>query len=182
MWFTRTADGFRAWLRVETSTGILRTGLAASAFTITVRNPQDTASISPNPAVTQSAGKPGLYRFDVPSAFLVTHGVGEYAVLVEVSATAPTLRATAVTALGVSLEDWDSLVQAGSLIATTATATSNVRKTLENREEIDFTAQELRSYEDDGLTLRRRWPLETNAAEPVTTSTGVQTKRKKSVI
>lgn len=178
MWFTRTADGFRAWFRVETSQGLLRAGLTSGAFAITVRNPSDTASVSPAPTVTES-GKSGLYRFDVPSSFLTTHGVGAYAVLIEVTATAPVLRATAVTVLVVDVNDFDSLATSVALVAVDA---SDVRKTLENREEIDFIAQELISYEDDGTTPRRRWPLETNGAEPVTTATGIQTKRKASTI
>ncbi len=59
---------------------------------------------------------------------------------------------------------------------------SDIRKTLENREEVDLVAQELISYEDDGTTVRRRWPLETDGAEPVATATGVQTKRKPSTV
>ena len=46
----------------------------------------------------------------------------------------------------------------------------------------DLTAQELVSYDDDGTTPFRRWPLETDAGEPVVTGSGVQTKRKVSIL
>lgn len=46
-----------------------------------------------------------------------------------------------------------------------------------NRLEVDFTAQELVLYEDDGTTVAQRWPLSTEQGELVSTQFGVQTKR-----
>ena len=73
--------------------------------------------------------------------------------------------------------DADSLTIEG-LFASVET----VRKIVDNRLEVDLTAQELVLFDDDGTTPLKRWPLETDAAEPVTTVVGVQTKRKVSVI
>lgn len=56
------------------------------------------------------------------------------------------------------------------------------RKIADNRMEIDFTAQELVLYDDDGTTKFRQWPVETNGVENVATVVGVQTKRKVSTI
>jgi len=60
--------------------------------------------------------------------------------------------------------------------------TSVIKKHLQNRLEVDFTAQELVLYDDDGVTPLRRWPIETAGGENVTTGTGVQTKRKANII
>ena len=58
------------------------------------------------------------------------------------------------------------------------------RKLGENRLELDFTAQTMILYDDDGVTPLRSWPLKTNAGPPevVSTGAGVQTKRKPSTI
>jgi hypothetical protein len=69
---------------VKTSSGAPRTGLGAGDFTVTVRNPQDTASS--NPSVSEVGG--GMYRFTIPAAFTTTHGAGEYGITVELT-TAP---------------------------------------------------------------------------------------------
>ena len=55
-------------------------------------------------------------------------------------------------------------------------------RVMENRLEIDLTAQELILYADDGVTPLRRWPLETDGGENLVTSAGVQTKRRASII
>jgi len=52
------------------------------------------------------------------------------------------------------------------------------RKMLTNRYEVEFGAQRLVLYDDDGLTPIVTQPLETDGGEPVVTSEGVQTKRK----
>ena len=52
-----------------------------------------------------------------------------------------------------------------------------VRRIVENRLEIDFGAQELILYADDGTTVLQRWASATNLGEAVTTALGVQTKR-----
>jgi len=114
MWFTRTADTFRVWFRVEDGGGELRTGIDSGSFTITIRDPGDASSIAPT---VMESGTPGLYRFDIPSSFFAANGVGTYGVLIVVSVVAPPrLNATAATGLRVSAQDWDSLVAAGSKI------------------------------------------------------------------
>lgn len=60
-----------------------------------------------------------------------------------------------------------------------------LRKTSLNRLEVNLTTQELVLYDDDGTTIKQRWPLETNAGPPgdlVTTQPGVQTKRKPPIL
>lgn len=47
-----------------------------------------------------------------------------------------------------------------------------------NRLEVNFATQKLELYDAAGLVVIQSWPLETNGGENVTTSTGVQTKRK----
>lgn len=63
--------------------------------------------------------------------------------------------------------------------------TAILRKTSINRLEVSLTAQELILYDDDGTTIKQRWPLETNVGppgDPVTTQPGVQTKRKPPIL
>ncbi len=123
MWFTRTVDGFRGWLPVEQSSGALRTGLVGGDFLATIVNPGDSATTT---APVLESTKTGLYRFDIPSAFLVTHGIGEYGVVVEIDTFAgpsgpPHVRTTFGAVLRVSIEDFDSLgVTAAAILADTA--------------------------------------------------------------
>lgn len=103
---------------------------------------------------------------EVGGIFVPTLGAFTVLATVERSADAIGINSTAISAQ----------------LAAIAADAGNARKTLENRAEIDFVLQQEISYEDDGVTPRRRWPLETNAAEPVATAAGIQTKRKKSTI
>lgn len=57
-----------------------------------------------------------------------------------------------------------------------------IRKVSENRLEVDISGSRLVLYDDNGTTELRSWPLETTGGEPVTTTNGVQTKRKVSTI
>jgi hypothetical protein len=106
MWFTKQSDGFRCWFAVKNSAGSLRSDLPSSSFVATVINPLDTSG-STFP-VTQSS-KQGLYRFDVPSYFLMSGGFGEYAALVEVNALAPNFKDAFTNVLRVTQDDFDSL-------------------------------------------------------------------------
>lgn len=109
MFFTRTNDTFRGWISVVTSDGMFRSGALSSSFIATIINPLDTAFVSSS--VTQSLQKPGLYRFDIPSSFLTTHGPGEYAISVEVDIdTTPVVTTNYSEVLRVSTEDFDTLI------------------------------------------------------------------------
>lgn len=55
---------------------------------------------------------------------------------------------------------------------------AKARKALLNRMEIDFVAQTVTFYEDDGTTPMQVNPIETDAGENVRTGSGIQTKRK----
>ncbi len=59
-------------------------------------------------------------------------------------------------------------------------ALASLRKATFNRLEMDFTAQELVLYEDDGVAVHQRWPLATarGGNDIVTSQPGVQTRRK----
>ena len=108
MWFTRDDQGYRAWFTVVDKNGLIRTGGVPGDFTVTVVNPADTASTTP--AVAESATKPGLYTFLVPSTFFATHGVGGYGVVVEViMLTSPKVEAVFGEVLRVFDEDFDSV-------------------------------------------------------------------------
>jgi len=62
--------------------------------------------------------------------------------------------------------------------ATTLTdAVALIRRISDNRLEIDFDAQRLVLYADDGTTELRSWPLATDGGEDVSPIPGVQTKR-----
>lgn len=64
-------------------------------------------------------------------------------------------------------------------------AVAVLRKTAINRLEVNLSTQELVLYDDDGTTIRQRWPLETDNGPPgdtVTTQAGVQTKRKAPIL
>jgi hypothetical protein len=118
MWFTRQVNGFKAWF-VVTSGGSLVTGIAAIRFTVTVVNPADT--LTNVPVVAESAVKLGLYTFLIPSAFITTNGVGNYAVVVQVNKPPPgAITAAFNEVLEVSQEDFDSLGQATIAVRTTA--------------------------------------------------------------
>ena len=106
MWFTRAQNGYNGWFAVVTSGGTLRGGLTSGSFVVTVRNPQDTAS---NVSTVIESGKSGLYKFNVTSSFLQTHGTGSYGIVVEISATMPTFRDAFVEVLQVYDSDFDSV-------------------------------------------------------------------------
>lgn len=123
LWFTKDSTGFVGWFRVETSSGVLRTGAGAGSFTVTVVNPADSASTVP--AVAQSTTKAGLYKFTISSAFLITHGVGTYGVVVEINiAAAPKVTATFSSILKVSLKDLDDLATQTSITTLQTSITS----------------------------------------------------------
>lgn len=77
---------------------------------------------------------------------------------------------------------WDELLSGHTIAGSAGLVLRDLLRMLENRLEVDFAAQELILYEDDGTTELRRWPIETDGAEAVATASGVQTKRKPSVI
>lgn len=66
---------------VRNGDGTPRTGLVAGNFTVTVRNPGDTASDTPS--VSEVGG--GQYRFSISGAFTTTHGSGEYGWTIELT-------------------------------------------------------------------------------------------------
>jgi hypothetical protein len=86
MWFTRSVDGMVGWFNAKDFSGFPRTGLNASDVTITVVSEDDSDSV--NPSITESTQNSGTFYFQIPSAFLLTNGVGTYGVVVEINTTA----------------------------------------------------------------------------------------------
>jgi hypothetical protein len=101
-------------MAVTDADGTLDATLDAADFVVTVVAPDDSASTIV--AVAASTQKGGLYVFDVPSAFLVAHGVGNYGVVVELDTGASRDAYSGV--LSVSVQDFDTL---GQLADDTAT-------------------------------------------------------------
>ena len=109
MWFTRQADGYRAWFVLASSKGALITGAVGGDFTVTVVDPPD--STSSTLTVSESTQKSGLYTFLIPSAFITTNGIGSYGVVIEVAKTTSVKIDDVLSAnLKVSAEDFDSIV------------------------------------------------------------------------
>lgn len=115
MWWARQAEGFRFWLALERADGGLALGLESNDFEATVVAPDDSASTVVG--VSESAQKPGIYTGLVPSAFLITHGVGNYAVAIEVDGGVAGNEVTGVVSrvLKVNAADFDSLSSAVSV-------------------------------------------------------------------
>lgn len=83
----KQADGVRGIFTALTDNGILAAGVGAGDITVTVLAPDlSTAQVV---AAAEVAASPGLYSFLVPAAFLTTHGVGAYTVIVSIASLAP---------------------------------------------------------------------------------------------
>ncbi len=91
---------------VRNGDGTPRTGLAAGAFTVTVRDPDNSASTT---ATVSEIGE-GAYRFTIPAAFTTTNGEGNYSASIEVTS-AP--RDTGVVFVQFKTRDIDDVAQPG---------------------------------------------------------------------
>lgn len=88
------------------------------------------------------------------------------------------MEAVMTTAGGVlTAADIAAAVWADTIAVTLSASVELIRKIVGNRLEVDLTAQTLIVYDDDGVTVLRTWPLDTDGGENVATSVGVQTKR-----
>jgi hypothetical protein len=99
---------YRVWVTVEDK-GNLKTGLVPGDFTATIVPFNDSASTTAS--VAESTQKPGLYFFDIPGAFLTTHGAGNYAVVIEANATGPKFDAAAGRPLQVTRADIEKIAE-----------------------------------------------------------------------
>lgn len=111
IWKAIIASGVRIYFQVVDSTGNLFTGLPSTDFTVVFINPADSASTTLT--VTESTQKAGVYYVDVPSAFLTTHGSGQYGLSIEVNHTPPpppALDAASLFSVEVNQEDIDNLI------------------------------------------------------------------------
>jgi hypothetical protein len=108
VWFSRTDTGFRGWFQAVRSTGQLRTGAIQSGFSFIVVSPDDSGS--QEFFVSESQQKPGLYFADIQGSYLITSGVGDYGVSVELNIPNPQKIVDAFSCvLHVTQEDFDSL-------------------------------------------------------------------------
>jgi len=85
---------------VITANGSPRLGLTGSDVTITVRNPQNTFSESPEPTLVEIGG--GQYRFVIGNAFTTTHEAGIYGWTVELTTPPVDLIAENVTVFDIA--------------------------------------------------------------------------------
>ena len=116
MWFAKTANGFRGWFHAIRGNGLVRTGLAAGDFTVTVVDDADTTSTTPT--VSESSVLSGLYYFDIPSAFFSTNGTGDYGVSVVINtrsgpSTSPHVRTAFGKVLRINTQDIDDIPTSG---------------------------------------------------------------------
>lgn len=102
---SRTDETRRVFFRIERN-GRLAAGIDSADITVTVVNPADSASASP--VAAETVEKPGVYYFDLPSAFLTV--VGEYGAVIEVDSTGPNVRTTFAFPVNVTIRDMDSAV------------------------------------------------------------------------
>lgn len=100
-------ENYRVWFVLDDGNGVLKTGLVAGDFTVNVIPTDDSASTAVT--VTESSQVAGLYYFDIPGSFLVTHGDGQYVVPIVVAATGPKFDAVGSKQLHVSVSDIDVL-------------------------------------------------------------------------
>lgn len=99
----RTNVAFPYTFGAKTGSGAPRLGLVTANFTITVRNPQNTATMAA-PTVAEIGG--GQYRFVIAASFTNTHGAGAYGVTVNLTL-APTDLITDIVTF--TVDDSDTL-------------------------------------------------------------------------
>lgn len=112
MWFSRTALGFRGYFTLVDENGVLVPNKESGYFIVTTVSPDDTANVIST--VSESSQKSGLYFFEVPTAFLLSHGVGNYAIVVEVDCDEATDAFSEV--LVITQADFDSIQNLGNAI------------------------------------------------------------------
>lgn len=112
MFLTRLDKTLRVWFAAASSAGAYRSGLTQASFTINIVNPADSAQVTA--VVSESTQRPGVYYFDVPSSFLLTHGVGDYVVGIKIdsqsgSSGAPQVKTVQSDIIHVTRDDFDSI-------------------------------------------------------------------------
>lgn len=80
-------QSYRFYFTATDSSDLPASGISNVDFTVVVRNPQDTATMSV-PTVSE-VGSTGLYYFDISATFTDTHGAGEYGIQVSYNSGAP---------------------------------------------------------------------------------------------
>lgn len=111
---TRQVDGIRAYFVAVTATGKIAPGIAPGDITVTVVAPDLTTGTTAIAAETTA--KPGLYTALVPSAFLITNGVGDYALTLEIDSTNPRVAGVTVHGVLVTRKDIDDVFRVSQAI------------------------------------------------------------------
>lgn len=87
LWKTKRANTLRVAFPVIRN-GALEPGLATGNFNVELLSP-DLSATTGSLTVAESPAKAGIYYVDAPTAFLATHGINHYGLLVEVHKPAP---------------------------------------------------------------------------------------------
>lgn len=166
MYWGVVGSNLRVWFSVASSTGLIRTGIPSGDFTITTVDENDSDSVAS--AVSESVQKPGLYQFDVPGAFLTTHGAGTYAAVIQVLTSAPTLSATKSQPMKVTQEDIDAI----------GTNSEFLRKMATNRmEQTSGNPGQLVLFDDDDTTPLKTWEVRDEFGNGIAASVQVPARR-----
>jgi hypothetical protein len=159
-------EAFRFFFSVALGDGSPATGIVSGDFTVTVRNPQDTATMAA-PTVTEVAN--GQYYFDILAAFTNTHGAGQYGVTIAVDSTTPKAKDVGGVTIPYFARDVDDVAQPGDamdLVAdsvdASAVATSGAQ---EIRDEILADSTPFNGANIDAAISSRATPADITAAE-----------------
>lgn len=104
---TRQVDGIRAYFVAVTGTGKIAPGIAPGDITVTAVAPDLTTGTTATAAETTA--KPGLYTALIPSAFLITNGVGAYALTLEIDSNNPKVAGVTVHIVRITRKDIDDV-------------------------------------------------------------------------
>jgi len=174
-WSAVVGVNFRSWFNVDNGAGSPKAGLLSGDFSVTVVALDDSASTTA--AVTESTQVSGLYYFDVPGAFLTTHGAGQYGVNIVASTSSPVFAATSGSLISVSQKDIDLLGVTLDIVAVDAAI---ARKAITNRmEEFAGTPGTLILWDDDSITPLLTWSLRDSAGNGVVSTPNSPAKRGK---
>jgi hypothetical protein len=142
IWKALLSSGVRAYFKVISGTGDLAAGIDPADFTVFIINPQDSAKQSLT--AVESSQQSGVYYVDIPSAFLGTHGVGQYGLSIGVHQMAPPINDEVLESVEVTSTDFDDLATGADMAI--------VKKILRNRWKIDRNNKQMIIYDNDKTT------------------------------
>ena len=107
----------REWVTIKRSNGVAAPGVDPGDVTVTIRNPADNASSIV--AIVESVLGGGLYFFDIPAAFSLSHGVGDYGILIDIDSNSPKVRDISGGSVEYRVNNLDDLALAAGVSALT---------------------------------------------------------------